>query len=85
MDIPPDKQLVPYYPEQRRVMPGASKTLAAVPTSADRSSQRHNLLLPPTFSGNETRPDHRDPAYNSNHRLVTPKINQVGLLIDIYA
>ena len=85
MDIPPNKQLVPYYPEHRQVMPGASKTLAAAPASADRSSKRYRLLLLPTFSGDKTRPDHREPAYNSNHRLITPKINQVGLLIDIYA
>jgi len=85
MDVPADKQLVPYYPEQYQVIPGALKTLPAVPDFTDRSSKQFDLMLLPIISGNEKRLGLREPAYDSNRRLVALKTNQVGLLIDTYA
>lgn len=85
MEIPLNRQLVPYYPEQRLVIPGVSKALPAVADSGNHSSKRNSLLLLPVFFGNEYRPDLHEPSYNSNSRLIASKINQVGLLIDIYA
>jgi hypothetical protein len=85
MEIPHNNQLVPYYPELREVTAGIPKALPAVSAAADRSSEQNSLLLLPVVSGKENRPDRGEPAYNSNRRLTSSKVNQVGFLIDIYA
>ena len=79
MDIPANKQLVPYYPEQYQVIPAALKTLPAVPDITDRSSKQCDLMLLPIISGNEKRPGLRESAYDSNRRLKALKTNQKNL------
>jgi hypothetical protein len=85
MDIPSNNQLIPYYPDQRQITPHTAGILDAAPVFADRRLMRYNLLRLTDFSGSVTPPDLHEPEYNSNRRLKTPKLNQVGLLIDIYA
>jgi hypothetical protein len=85
MDIPSNNQLIPYYPDQRQVALHTAKSSYAVPSFADRRLMRYNLLRPTDFSASATLPDLHEPEYNSSRRLKTPKINQLGLLIDIYA
>jgi hypothetical protein len=85
MDIPANNQLVPYYPGQNQIIPYTPKSSRTLSLSGDPASRQYALLLPPLFTRNETQPDLPESAYNSSRRLVTPKLNQVGLLIDIYA
>jgi hypothetical protein len=86
MDIPSNNnQLIPYYPDQHQVMPQTAGISDAVPVFADRRLMRYNLLGLKDFSGSLTPPDLHEPEYSSDRRLNTPKLNQVGLLIDIYA
>jgi len=53
--------------------------------SGEPESRRFALLLPPLYPDNENQLDIAESAYNSSRRLVAPKMNQVGLLINIYA
>lgn len=85
MDIPSNNQLIPYYPEQRRLERQSEKFAAAVPVFAEHRLIQNNLLRPTDFSIIITLPELHGPEYNADLRLKTPKKNQVGLLIDIYA
>jgi hypothetical protein len=85
MAISTNNQLIPYYPDQRQVIHHTAKISGLVPVFADRRLTPYNLPLQPELSDDVTRTDLQEPEYNSNCRLKMPKINQVGLLIDIYA
>ncbi len=85
MDIPANNQLVPYYPGQNQVIPYTPKSSRTLSLAGEPAPRRYALLLPPTFTANQNQPDLPESAYNSSRRLVTPKINKIGLLIDIYA
>jgi hypothetical protein len=85
MDIPSNNQLIPYYPDQRQVAARAEIISGGLPVPADRRLMRYNLLQPADLFAGATSRNPSESEYNSDRRLVTPKINQVGLLIDIYA
>jgi hypothetical protein len=85
MDIPSNHQLIPYYPEQHRLERRTDKFADSVPAFANRRLIQDNLLRPTDFSIIITLPELHEPEYNADLRLKTPKIYQVGLLIDIYA
>jgi len=84
-DIPAGNQLVPYYPGQNQVVPYTPKSSRMLSLSGEPESRRFALLLPPLYPDNENQLDIAESAYNSSRRLVAPKMNQVGLLINIYA
>jgi hypothetical protein len=84
-DTPAGNQLVPWYPVQNQVKSYTSKPSRTLSLSTEPGTKRYTLGLPSYFSNNEIQPELPESAYNSRRRLETPKMNQVGLLIDIYA
>jgi hypothetical protein len=85
MEMPADNQLVPYHAGQNQVIPYRPPSAPQLSLSGESAARRYALLRPPLFSGPENQPDLAESAYNSDRLLVIPKLNQVGLLIDIYA
>jgi hypothetical protein len=85
MDIPANKQLVPFHFGQHQLAPYTPKSSPVVMVSGDSVLKEYDRLPPPIFSGYETQPDPHQSAYNSSLQRTTPKIKQIGLLIDIYA
>jgi hypothetical protein len=83
--MPADNQLVPYYPGQNQLIPYTPKPSRMLSLSGESGTRRVALLLPPLYPDNEHQLDMAESAYNSSRRLVAPKMNQVGLLINIYA
>jgi hypothetical protein len=83
--MPAGNQLVPYYPGQNQVIPYTPKFSRMLSLSGESGTRRVALLLPPLYPDNENQLDMAESAYNSSRRLVAPKMNQVGLLINIYA
>ncbi len=85
MDIPTANHLVPYGQGQNQIIPKTPKATKMLPSSDDPAS-RCDTLFPRSFSTQTyNQPDYPEAACNCNLRLVNPKMNQVGLLIDIYA
>jgi hypothetical protein len=84
-DIPAENQLVPCYSGHNQVIPFRPRTSRALTVSGDPVPKRYTRLPLPNFSGKEIKTDPHETAYNSSRHIVAPKINQVGLLIDIYA
>lgn len=78
-------QLIPWYPEQNQVITYTSKPSRILSLSSETGTKRHALFLPPSYSNDDIQHELPKSAYNSSRRLVTPKMNQVGLLINIYA
>lgn len=78
-------QLIPWYPEQNQVITYTSKPSRIVSLSSESGTKRHTLFLPPSYSNDDIQHELPKSAYNSSRRLETPKMNQVGLLINIYA
>lgn len=78
-------QLVPCNPGQNQVIPYTPKPSHILSLSGEAGTQRRTRYLPAFYSKNEIQPELPESAYNSSRRLVTPKMNQVGLLINIYA
>ena len=85
MDIPSNNQLIPYYLDQRQVAPHTEIISDGLSVLADRRLLRYRLPRPTDLLVSATSRDISESEYNSDRRLKTPKINQVGLLIDIYA
>ena len=85
MEISSNSQLVPYYPDQRQILlykADHSETLAVL---LNLGLGQNHLPHRPSFAGIVPPPGFQMPEYDSDRRLKTPKMNQVGLLIDIYA
>lgn len=80
-----DSQLVPYHREPQQVRP--LKPVAPRPVTAEGNpaAKRYAQMLPPRMSRHANQPESRESEYNSFRRLKNPKLNQVGLLIDIHA
>jgi len=78
-------QLVPWSPVQNQVRPYTPKPSRTLSLLNDPGTKRYALFSPPFYSKNEIMPELPESAYNSRRGLETPKMNQVGLLIDIYA
>ena len=84
-DMPADNQPVAWYPVQkraRRYTPSTSHTLSLF---NEPGTKRYIPFSPPIYSNREFQPELPESAYNSGRCFETPKMNQVGLLIDIYA
>ena len=85
MEIPGDRQLVPYHPGQNQIVPNTPKPKRLLPYF-DYSMSGHTPRPPQHLSTQkENQEDCPKAAYNSDLRLIRPKMNRVGLLIDIYA
>ncbi len=84
-DNPAGNQLIPWYPGQNQVMPYMPKPSRIISLSREPGTKRYAPFSPPLYSNNEIQPKLPKSAYNSSRRLVTQKMNQVGLLINIYA
>ena len=84
-DTSAGNQLVVRYPAQKPIRPIPPKPSPILTLSNEPGTSRYALYFPPYYSQNITQPELPDSAYNSSRRLETPKMNQVGLLIDIYA
>jgi hypothetical protein len=84
-DTPAGNQLVPWYPLQNQVRPYTPKPSRTLSLLNEPGTKRYALFFPPFYSNNQIQPELPESAYNSSRRLETPKMNQVGLLIDIYA
>ena len=78
-------QLIPWYPEQNQVITYASKPSRIPSLSSESGTKRHALFLPPSYTNDDFQHELPKSAYNTSRRLVTPKMTQVGLLINIYA
>ncbi len=85
MDIYSNNPLVPYYQGPQHVTPYMPVVSRSVSADGNPAVKRYTPMLPPHSSKYETRADGHESAYNSRRRLMTSKINQVGLRIDIYA
>lgn len=100
MSIEPNKELVPisvyreppagnqpaaWYPALTPVRPYSAKPSRILSLSNEPATRRYALCCPPFYSRNEIHSELSESAYTSSRRLEAPKMNQVGLLIDIYA
>ena len=84
-DAQASKQLVPYFQGKNQLIPCMPKSSRMLAIS-DKPASRQNTLLVPLFNfKKENRSIPPESAYNSSRLLITPKMYQVGLLIDIYA
>jgi len=79
------KQLVLYNPGQNQVIPYTPKPSRTVSLAGESGTKRYALFLPPSFSTTQIQPATTESTYNSNRCMVALKMDQVGLLIDIYA
>ena len=84
-DKPAGNQPVPWYPVQNQVRPYTPKPLRTLSFINEPGTKRYALFLPPFYSKNEIQTELPESGYNSSRCLEMPKMNQVGLLIDIYA
>ena len=78
-------QLVPCNPGQNQVIPYTPKPSRTVSLAGESGTKRYALFLPPSFSSTQNQPEATESTYNFNRDMVTLKMDQVGLLIDIYA
>jgi hypothetical protein len=84
-DTPAGNQLMPWYPVQSQDRPYTPKTSRVISLFNEPGTNRYARFFPPFYPKNQIQPELPESAYNSGRRLETPKMNQVGLLIDIYA
>lgn len=82
---PADGQLVPWHPLQNHVRPYTPNPSRSLSLLNEPETKPHARFLAPFYSKNQILSELPESAYNSSRRLETPKMNQVGLLIDIYA
>ncbi len=79
-----NSELVPYYRGLQPLVPLKPAAPHPVLADGDPASKRY-AHIPPRLSRYENQPQSFNSEYNSNRRLKTSKLNQVGLLIDIHA
>jgi hypothetical protein len=85
MEISSDNQLVPYNQGPRQVSPFPSREPRSVPPEGSSAAQRYVLMPPPHSPKFAPQSGGQEPIYTSSRRIKSSEINQVGLLIDIYA
>jgi hypothetical protein len=85
MDIPSNRQLVPYYPDQRHISLYNAEPSDSLAVLLDLGLRQNHQTRRPVFAGIVPPPDFQMPDYDSDRRLKVPKMNHVGLLVDIYA
>ncbi len=78
-------QPAPYYPGKTRVMRLGSHGSDELSFGRDHPSRPDVIVIPPPSKLAGHKPDPVDSTYNSGRRLEVPKLNRIGLLIDIYA
>ena len=82
---PAAKHLVVRDPEQNQVIPFTPKPSRMGSLLGEPGTKRYVPFLPSSYSNPQAQLKTPESAYNSSLGLVAPKMNQVGLLIDIYA
>ena len=80
-----NNQLIPYLPSKTRIIPVESHGSEESSPARDHASKPYVLVIPPTAKWAIRTPNPAESAYNTNRRLEVPKMNRIGLLIDIYA
>ena len=85
MDISSNNQLVPYNQGPRHVTPYSPGETDSVKTSRFSAAERYVLMPPPHSPGYKIQAGNPESIYTSNRQFKAQEINQVGLLIDIYA
>jgi hypothetical protein len=84
-ELPANHQLVPYHGDKNQLIPYSARPCRMLSSPGELTSERYSLF-PPLFDfGTEKKTGRPESAYNSSRLLITPKMYQVGLLIDIYA
>jgi len=85
MEISSNTQLIPYYPDQRQISPYVADHSDSLAVLLNLGLGQNHLPRRPEPAGTVPPPFFQMPEYDSDRRLKTPKLNHVGLLIDIYA
>ena len=85
MDISTNNQLVPYNQGPRQVSPFPPREPRSDPPEGPSADKRYALMPPPHSPKFTAHSGGQEPIYTSSRRIKSPEINQVGLLIDIYA
>ena len=80
-----NRQLIPYFPSKGRIIPVESHRSGELSPAGDHASKPYALVIPPPAKWAKYSPHSAKSAYNTKRRLVVPKIDRTGLLIDIYA
>jgi len=84
-DTPAGCHLIPWYPAQNQVRPYTPKPSRILSLLNEPGPKRYALFFPPFDSKNQIQPERPESGYNASRRFAAPKMNQVGLRIDIYA
>ena len=85
MDISTNNQLVPYNQGPRQVSPFPPREPRSGPPEGPSAAKRYVLMPPPHSPKFTTQSGGQKPIYTPSRRIKSSEINQVGLLIDIYA
>jgi len=86
MDISSYYQLVPYHQGPRHVSAyGRPRLTGDSLTDRHFTAKRYAMLPPPHPAGHKIQSRNQESIYISSRLIKAHKINQVGLLIDIYA
>ena len=85
MDISSYYQIVPYYQGPRHVTAYGPGVSGDSPTDRHSTAKRYAMLPPPHPTGYKIQSRNQESIYISSRLIKAHKINQVGLLIDIYA
>jgi len=85
MDISFNNQLVPYNQGPRHVTPYSPRETGSVSAARYSGAKRYALMPPPHSPGFKIEAGDQESIYTSNRQVKAQEINQVGLLIDIYA
>ncbi len=85
MDVSSNNQLVPYNQGSQHVTPYSPRETGSVPAGRYSAAERY-ILMPPSHSpGYKIEAGDQESIYTSHRQIKAQEINQVGLLIDIYA
>ncbi len=85
MDISSNYQLVPYNQGPRQVTAFGHRATGDSPADRYSEAKRYVRLPPPHSPGYKIESRNQESIYISSRQIKAHKINQVGLLIDIYA
>jgi len=85
MDITTSKQLVPYDKGLRPLVRYERRQPDIMPANSNPASRRHTQAPSPASTGYQVQSWGKVSIYIPSQNLKAQKIDQVGLLIDIYA
>ena len=84
MEISSNNQLVPYNQGPQLVTPYSPEAPRSVPADGYSAAERYVLTPLPHSPRYAAQSDSQKAIYTSSRRIITPEINQVGLIIDLY-